>query len=190
MELALETVRAQSPGQIRWLGADSRGNGWRLPVLNESFDVDLTDGRIRTAGGAEVGDVWRILTLHYLSVTARPEGLAPEIAFADLASARSYAGVYQQRAVARLCGVFGRDSDRLRAAAVGLGGRAVEGGDAAFEFDVFPRIRLRLVWHAADEEFPPSATWLLPANIESWFATEDVVVLSERLASRLAGRPF
>jgi hypothetical protein len=31
---------------------------------------------------------------------------------------------------------------------------------------------------------------LLPNNMESFFGAEDIVVLSERLASRLAGRPF
>ena len=31
---------------------------------------------------------------------------------------------------------------------------------------------------------------LLPANAESYFCSEDLVVLSERLVSRLAGQPF
>jgi len=54
-------------------------------------------------------------------------------------------------------------------------------------FDVFPRLTLRLVWHAPDEEFPPSATLLLPDNIEAFFVAEDIVVLSECLVARLGG---
>jgi hypothetical protein len=53
---------------------------------------------------------------------------------------------------------------------------------------MFPRICLRLIWHAPDDEFPPSATILLPAAIESFFCTEDIVVLSERLTARLGRR--
>ena len=64
------------------------------------------------------------------------------------------------------------------------------GGDAAFDFDMFPRVCVRLIWHAADEEFPPSATLLLPANIDAFFCIEDIVVLSERLVARLGGRGF
>ena len=64
------------------------------------------------------------------------------------------------------------------------------GGDTAFDFDIFPRLCVRVIWHAADEEFPPSATLLLPANIESYFCIEDIVVLSESLVSRLGGRAF
>ena len=119
---------------------------------------------------------------------SRPEQLAPEIVFADLPMARTYARVYQERAIGRLCATVGRDAEKLRRAATALGGRAVAGGDAAFEFDVLPRLRLRLIWHEADEEFSPSATILLPANIESYFCIEDIVVLSERVVAWLAGR--
>jgi hypothetical protein len=55
---------------------------------------------------------------------------------------------------------------------------------------VFPRFSIRLVWYSPDDEFPSSATLLVPANAESYFCPEDLVVLSERLVSRLAGQPF
>ena len=78
----------------------------------------------------------------------------------------------------------------MRIAALALGGRAEAGGDTAFDFDVFPRLAVRVIWYAGDEEFPPSATLLLPVNIASYLCVEDIVVLSERLVSRLAGRHF
>ena len=113
-----------------------------------------------------------------------------EVTFADLPSARTYAGVYHQRAIARLCATAGKDAERFTASALAVGGRAATGGDAAFEFDVFPRLSVRAIWYAADAEFPPSATLLLPRNIEAYLCTEDIVVLSERLVSRLGGRGF
>ncbi len=190
MALAFEALRRQPAGQLRWLGAQPFAGVWRLPVLDDAFDVDLVGNWVRTAGGTEVSDAWAILALHYLSVDARPETLAPEVAFADLPGGRAYARVYEQRAVDRLCAWFGSRGDALRISAIASGGQSASGGDAAFDFGVFPRIRVRLVWHAPNEEFPPAATWLLPSNLEAWFATEDIVVLSERLASRLLGRPF
>jgi hypothetical protein len=188
--LAFEAVRRQPAEQLRWLGAQPCTAGWRLPVLDDAFDVDLIGAGVRTAAGTDVSDAWAILALHYLSVASRPQTLAPEVAFADLAKGRHYAGVYEQRAVGRLCAAFGANQDGLRASAIGLGGRTAVGGDAAFEFHVFPHVRVRLVWHAPSEEFPPTATWLLPPNLEAWFTTEDIVVLSERLALRLLGQPF
>jgi len=188
--MAFDALGRQTEEQILWLGAEPSAGGWRLPVLNDTFEVDVSLRRVTTSAGSQVGPHWCVLALHYLAVTARPEHREPEITFADLATARSYAGVYHGRTVARLCATAGRDAETLRAAARSVGGRATEAGDAGFDFDVFPRVSIRLVWHAPDEEFPPSATLLLPANIESYFCAEDIVVLSERLVSRLGGRPF
>lgn len=190
LELAWQRFRAQPPEQLMWLGAEPGAPGWRLPVLGDVFEVDARGGTVRLASGAQVGDAWQVLALHYLAVSGRPEPQPPEITFADLPMARGYAEVYHQRAAARVASAFGRDTVRLWAAACALGGRPLRLADAAFDFDVFPRICVRLVWYAGDEEFSPSATWLLPRNIEAFFCAEDVVVLSERLAARLAGRPF
>jgi len=189
IELAFEALDGQSDDQMRWLGAEPAGSAWRLPVLGEAVQVDLAAKRVTTSSGQLVGPHWQILVLHYLAIPSRPDKRVPEVTFADLQTARSYAGVYHGRTVGRLCATVGRDADGLRAAAAALGGRSVAAGDVAFDFDVFPRLRLRLIWHAPDEEFPPSATFLLPANIESYFCAEDIVVLSERLVSRLCGRP-
>jgi hypothetical protein len=189
-QLAFEALKGQTDEQLLWLGAERASDVWRLPVLNETFEVDLSARRLTTPTGEEVGPHWTILALHYLAVTSRPERLIPEVTFADLETARSYAGVYHGRVIARLCATVGRDTETLTAAARALGGCPIEGGDAAFDFRVFPRLSLRLIWHAPDEEFPPSATLLLPPNIEDYLCAEDIVVLSERLVSRLSGRPF
>lgn len=188
--MAFAAVANQPDGQLLWLGAEQSGNTWRLSVLDDLFHVDPSTSRITTSADKEVGPHWGILALHYLAIASRPESRKPETTFADLAAARSYAGVYHQRVIARLCATAGRDAATLSTAAAALGGRSAEAGDLAFDFDLFPRVSMRLIWHAADEEFPPSATLLLPENIESYFCSEDIVVLSERLVSRLGGRPF
>ena len=189
-ERGFEALARQEQDQFLWLGAEPTSDGWRLPVLEDALVVDLSSRRVTTSAGVDVRPPWRILVLHYLAVDSQPERRPPEITFADLATARSYAGVYQGRVIARLCATAGRDAERLSAAAESLGGKPAEGGDTAFDFDVFPRITLRLIWHAPDEEFPPSATLLLPATVESYFCSEDIVGLSESLVARLGGRPF
>jgi hypothetical protein len=107
-----------------------------------------------------------------------------------LPNGRGYADVYDKRVLKRLCATAGREAAALRRAAEGLQGREVPGGDAAFQFTMFPRVPIRLIWHAPDEEFLPSATILMPSNVEEFFSTEDIVVLCENCVARLAGRPF
>jgi len=150
-----------------------------------------------------VSSWWQVLVLHYLSVTTQPAVQPPAIAFADLPGGRTYGRVYQQRVVSRLCGTVGRSRDALLGAAGRLCGRVLRdtaggisagavppAGDVVIDFDVFERLAVRLVWYAPDEEFPPSAVLLLPANIERFFCIEDIVVLSERLIARLGGGRF
>ena len=189
-EIAFEAVSSQTDEQLLWLGAEPLAGAWRVPVLGDAFDVDVSASRLTTSAGRQVGPHWSILTLHYLAVGSRPQRQVPQTTFADLRATRSYAGVYHQRVIVRLCATAGRDAETFLAAATTFGRRTAGAGDAAFDFDVFPRLSLRLIWHAPDEEFPPSATLLLPDNIESYFCAEDIVVLSERLVSRLCGKPF
>lgn len=187
---ALELLRGQSPEQLRWLGAWWEEDRPHLTVLNCTLCVDVATGRVTTLADAEVSPPWRILVLHYLCIASRPEQLAPEITFADLPSARAYVSVYNKRVIGRLCATGGRDARTLRAGASALGARWVRAGDLAFDLKPFPLLAARVIWHAPDEEFGPSATMLFPSNIESFFCSEDIVVLSEQLVSRLSGRRF
>ena len=189
-ELAFTALQSQPEDQLRWLGAERSEGVWRLPVLDDVFLVDILSRRVSTSTGREVGAAWRILALHYLAVTGQPQRRPADTTFADLSASRSYASVYRGRVLGRLVGTAGRDADRLRQAAAAIGGHPAPGGDLAFDFAEFPQVSLRLIWHAADDEFPASATLLLPGNIESYFCAEDIVVASECLVARLSGKPF
>ncbi len=190
MALALAAAAAQPTEQLAWLGARHQQGVWTLPVLEEHLRVDLTDGSVRTSDGRAAGPWWQILTLHYLSARGRPPEGPPKLNFADLPGGRAYAPVYQQRVIGRLCATAGRDKEALSRAGRSLGGVPVPGGDLGLDFQVYPRVRLRLLWYAGDEELTPSAVVLLPENVEAFLAVEDIVVLSERMVSRLSGGRF
>ncbi|KKK85429.1 hypothetical protein LCGC14_2773370, partial [marine sediment metagenome] len=177
---AAERLQRQSSEQMTWLGAELSDGLWRMRVLDGVLSVDIDAARVTGPEGREVSRWWRILTMHYLAVGVRPDRLDPSITFASLPSGRTYSTVYDQRVIGRLCATVGREEHTLRAAAEALNARWVGGGgDLAFDLTVLPRVDLRLIWHAGDDEFGPSATILLAGNIESFFHVEDVVVLSE-----------
>ena len=150
------------------------------------FRVDPHRGEVCLDDHGPVRPAWQILTLHYLAVRSRPPAGPPEITFASLPSARVYASVYENRVNRRLCATVGKDAGLLQSVATAIRAHPVDGGDLAFEINVFPRIPLRLIWYAEDEELASCCTLLLPATIESYLSTEDIVVLSEALVSRLA----
>ncbi len=188
----MAAVRRQSAEQLEWLGARPEGRGrWSVQALDEMLTVDLAAGTVAASSSGPVSVWWKMLALHYLGVAGRPAELPPSLIFADLPGGRVYAPVYQARVIQRLCRTAGRDRATLLAAARAIGGQ--EAGDfpardLTADFRMFPRVSLRLVWHAGDDEFSPSATILLPANIEAFFCIEDITVLSESLVGRLSGK--
>ena len=187
---APDLLRGQPAEQLKWLGGRPVENLWTLGVLDDEFSVDPAGGTVLSKTGQAVGRWWRILTLHYLAVSSRPADRPPSVTFCDLPAGRTYGGIYRQRVTEQLIRRIGPDTESFSRAGCAIGGRVVEAGDAAFDFQVYPRVRLRVIWYAGDSELAPSATLLLPENIESFFCTEDIVVLSERLISRMAGGPF
>ena len=187
---AINRLKLQSNSQLQRLGANPKGEVWELPVLNEKFEIDTKLGRVSTPGGGDVSLWWRILALHYLGVQGDGGKMPPSLGFADISAGRSYSGVYKARVISRLCGTAGRNAETLQAAAEKIGGAKIKEGDLGYDFTIFPKICLRLLWYAPDEEFPPSATVLLPENILSFFTVEDTVVLSESLIAVLSGKSF
>jgi hypothetical protein len=188
--LALAAIRRQPAEQLEWLGATPAGNAWTLRVLEDLLTLELDGGAVRTSIGCAVGHWWRILTFHYLAVSSRPKEASPALSFADLTAGRSYEPVYRRRVIDRLCQTIGQRKKTLLRACEAIGGRTAPLGDLAVDFQAYPRVAVRLVWYAGDSELPPSATLLLPENIESFFCPEDIVVLSERLVARLSGGRF
>ena len=159
-------------------------------MLDDTLTADLRTGSVRTSQGQVVRETWQILVLHYLSITSRPLFGNGELTFAEIPGAITYDKVYQGRVIGRFCHTAGRDAETLIAAATSLDGRQADGGDKAFEFRIFPKLNVKLIWYAADDEFPQSATLLLPTNIFPALSIEDIVVLSEQLVARLGGKEF
>ena len=170
------------------MGARASGELWTIEVLGQTLIVDTQTGSVRTPEGLDVKETWQILVLHYLAIGYQPHFGKPDRTFADFPDALAYSKVYQGRVIERFCYTAGRDLATLTEAASKFGGRETDGGDKAFEFLVFPRLTIKLIWYAPDDEFPPSATILLPGNILGALSIEDIVVLSEQLVATLGGK--
>jgi hypothetical protein len=76
-ERAFSLAARQSAEKLQWLGAEFRDDAWHLPVLNETFRVDLQECRITTLDGIGVGLSWGILALHYFAITSYPSFASP-----------------------------------------------------------------------------------------------------------------
>ncbi len=184
----LAALRGQSDEQLAWLGANRDDQGRiRVPVLGEPMSVDFEAGGLIFENGDPVDMRWQVLVVHYLAAPDPVEPSGAEMVFADIPETRGYQGVYEGRVIKRLCFTVGRTADILDRAARAIGGEpCADEGDLAFRFQVLPRISLRVVWYAGDEDFPPNAVFLFQSNVVHLLPPEDIIVLSELVVGRMA----
>jgi len=188
-EQGLDQVRRQESATLDMLGAKPVAAArYDLAVLETGLSIDLDQGSVRLRGGGEVRIAWQILALHYLGASPPWPEATRWFSFADFAEARGYNAVHRGRVLERLCATVGRDRETFCDAAQRLGAERVGWGDAGFRFQVFPRLAVAIAWYCGDGELPPSASFLYPDNVLSFFPVEDMVVLSERVIGRLQGK--
>ncbi len=189
-ELALAEVRKISPAVLERLGVVSKSaQQLSLAVLGGTFHVDLTAGTVKDDSGQDAQVSWAILVLHYL--LSRPGEMSggEYISFMDIPDARGYAKPYKGRVIGRFLHTAGRDEATFRAAAKRLDAEEIDQADAAaYEFAVFPRVRMQILWYRGDEELGPGASFLYQKQIVNIFCVEDIVVMSELLVGALSAK--
>ncbi|MEW6672876.1 MAG: DUF3786 domain-containing protein [Thermodesulfobacteriota bacterium] len=162
-------------------------NVFRVPFLNRCYRVDYPGFSFRDEkeAGKEVPIQEQVLILHYMLGREVPALSGNWVAYREIPGAAFYFSAFVKRAVDPLKNTFGNNAAGLAHASGLLGGEAVEPGDAAFEFRLFPRVRLRLILWEGDEEFPPEANILFDSTIGSIFSPEDIAWLAGMLVYRL-----
>jgi hypothetical protein len=80
---------------------------------------------------------------------------------------------------------FGRNQDGFASLSRSHGGKAVDGGDSAFEFLFFPRLPVRLILWLADEEFPARMIFLFDRSADQHFKLDGLWAVGKALASQL-----
>ncbi len=127
----------------------------------------------------------QVLILHYLMGNP-PEWLKGRwVAYREIPGAQFYFSAFIKRAVDPLKKRFGQDPKALADASGKLSGRPLDVGDAAFEFQVFPKVPVQLIIYLGDEEFPAEAAILFDESIGDILSPEDIAWMSGMLVYRL-----
>lgn len=79
----------------------------------------------------------------------------------------------------------GGRTEALRAACLAAGGEAVQAGDAAYEFEAFPQVHLRLVFWDQDEDFPAQVQILVDQCVTDFVHYETVGCMIADLLDQL-----
>jgi hypothetical protein len=181
--IAFETLLTRSGFET------AEGRAVRVPFLNRTFRLSYPEFEFTNlaAAGQEMPIQEQILVLHYLLAEQVHPISGDWVAYREIPGAGFYFAAFLKRAVDPLKKVFGRNVAGFRAAAARLNGSAVGFGDAAFDFRVLPRVPMRLILHAGDEEFPAEASILFDRSIGGILSPEDIAWLAGMVVYRLIG---
>lgn len=127
----------------------------------------------------------QVLILHYLKAEAFPSPTGQWVSYREIPGATFYYSAFLSRAVNPLKQVFGKNIEGFKKAAQKLNGKAVNTGDAAYEFYPFPKVPIMMVLWKGDDDFQPEANIVFDESIGRILSPEDIAWTASLVVYRL-----
>lgn len=159
----------------------------KIPFLNRVYMISWPGFEFEDES-SEKKDVplqEQVLILHYLAAKGEKKISGRWISFREIPGAAFYYSAFVKRAVDPLKKTFGKEAGLFVKAAKKLNGKAIDAGNAGFEFNLFPNVFLQLILWEGDDEFLPEANILFYDTIGGILSPEDVAWLAGMLVYRL-----
>ncbi len=186
---AQERLRERKPGKlVMYSGCRQDADGdYRLRFFWQEYVISSADFSVRRAADSESPSSFvQSLILTYL---ATADGATPSgrwIGFRELPEGMFYVQAFRGYTGIRLVRQLGGGLDVFRAAADRLGGAALdEIGDAGYAFNIFPRVRIAVVYWQGDDEFPSQARVLFEDTAPHYMSTDGLAILGSHLVGRI-----
>lgn len=158
-----------------------------VSLLNETYDVNLSDSTVLTSSKTPAKTYTMILILHYI-IGKIKNNFKPSqdfVSFKDIEAGEFYFSAFREGAIAPLIKKFGSDPQKLALAAKRFNGKRIDGGDIAVEIRAFEDVFIRIILWKGDEEFAPEATMLFDRELIKVYSTEDIAVFLRLIAHSL-----
>jgi hypothetical protein len=127
----------------------------------------------------------RILVIRYLLEGVSAPSSGKFLTYRELPWGEVYNENFEGRCIRRLAFMFGNRLEGFNTAVEKLGGRALSLGDASAELQFLGDVRVRLILHEGDDEFPPSSQFLFSDNAQLAFTAEDLAAVGDIIISAL-----
>ena len=189
LQRARGEMRRLDPFRAAYLAAcsytDAPPGHLTLTFFGNEYTITFPELKVTNETGAEPDVSTQILLLHYL---IHADGTPPAdhwISFRELPDGRVYDAAFQGRSPVRLAQVFGHDLAGFVAACRSLRGEAIQFGDAAYRFQILPRVAMAVILHLGDDEFPAAGNVVFDGACGHYLPTEDYAVVGGMLAGQI-----
>lgn len=184
----LQKRNLKKVSEIRNVIYDSEKNEFIIKVFNKDYVLNCNEETIMRCDdnyvpSAETG----VMILNYLSFTEFDMDKTDKwISIKEIPNGgMMFYPAFYKSSILSLIETFGYDSSKLKKCAQNLGGTEVKMGDAAFEFEVFPKVFCRIVIWEGDDEIKPSGTILFDSSIQYMMHVESIIGLGGYIINKI-----
>ncbi|MCL5958099.1 MAG: DUF3786 domain-containing protein [Chloroflexi bacterium] len=190
IENGREELRTRDPRQLALRTGVEYNEGesyfW-LQIFGTDYAVSFPELIAREAAtDHHVGSDWvQGLVVHYFRTADGTPLTGKWIAFRELPGGRNYSQAFQGYTGNKLVRALQNDVESFRFSALKFRGKTESMGDAAFSFQLLPRVSLAVVYWLGDDEFPPTSNFLFDSSASHYLPTDGLAVLGGRLCNLL-----
>ncbi len=193
VEQARDALRARKPAQVAAAaGATLREEQGQslleLKFFGEPYTVCWPDIKLRDAKGKECSTPSHALLLQYLRLADGTPLEGEWVSLRNLPNGAFYEQAFQSYSGNMAAREFAGDRESFCRAAREAGGEGVDLGDAAFRFQVFPRVPVAVVFWSGGGEFPDSIQVLFDATACHYNHLETLAYLGSLVCKRIIAK--
>jgi hypothetical protein len=194
METQREALRLRDPNQVaddsgaKWNATDETSGTLTMTFINIPINVSVPDYVVFDLDGKEAPTMTQGLVISYLMDSKGIGRAGKWIAFRELPDGLFYHQAFDGYTGGALAKALGDDLEGFKRGAKTMGGGSLTGfGDAAFEFQVLPRLWVAVTYWLGDDEdgFPPNAKVLFDQAASSYLITDGLAILCSQLTRRI-----
>ena len=158
---------------------------FRFDFFGKPLIVTHPEGTVFSETGEAISEFQQLMLFYYFLTADGADPTGKFISFSDLVDGRIYAVAYQGYTGHELVQCFGENIEAIKRACEAHLGQPIRLADAAYNFLVFPKITIQLVYWLGDEDFPSSCHILFDACARHYLAIDACAMLGSMLTKKL-----
>lgn len=174
--------RAEMSGAL-W---DKEKSKFELNILNRIINIFPDKKEIIAHDDAELQPWEKIIPLHYLNKADGTNSTGPLISYKEIPDAMLYWPNFVKRTHNIILKSFGSAPEKLLEVADKIPAVPLKMADFSLKIKALPKVEIIIQLWKGDEEFPPQTAFLFDSNIIHYLPTEDITVLCQMTAIKLA----
>ena len=163
-------------------------------LISGEFSLKIFDNLVKSTHpeflfvdslGSELPEFQQLLLLYYFSISDGTPRAGKFVSFADLPGGRMYSQAFQGYSGDELVKVFGGNINAFNSSCEQLGGQSQKIANAAYNFEVLPKITIQVVYWLGDEDFSSSCKILFDGAVTHYVPIDACALIGSNLVRRI-----